>query len=356
VAVTRWLGLLPLWVSVLSAQQPAAVPTVTVAGVAFAQYSYSLLEDSSTAGNGHQNNFDVTRTFVHVLGHFSDGISTRVTVDVDGRKAASNQLSLRLAYAYVSWQPNARGPLTWKMGLMHTPWNEFEEAVWDYRMQGKSVLDRNGYGNTADFGAGVDGNWNDDRVNMQAGIYDGEGAYNAPGDAGKDVSARVSVRLAGTGLTGRVGGLRLSGYADIGTATGGAARRRLLGMLSYRSPTLTLAALVAATQDSTGPATPRQHGVVESVFGVLNLPHTKAALIGRIDSYDPDTDQASDVPNSAVNVTVNRQTRVILGASYSVSPHLRVLADADLVSVANGATNVFDRTRQLLYFHTEFKF
>ena len=339
----------------LGAQQPAA-PTVTVAGIAFAQYSYSLLPDSSMAGNGHQSNFDVTRTFVHVLGHFRDGISTRVTLDIDGRKAVSSQLSLRLAYAYVSWQPNATGPLTWKMGLMHTPWNEYEEAVWDYRMQGKSVLDRGGYGGTADFGAGVDGNWGNDRVNMQAGVYNGEGAYNAPGDAGKDVAARVSVRLADSDFPGRVGGLRLSAYLDAGTATGGGARRRYLAMLSYRSKMWTFGALVAATEDSMAPDRPHQHGAVESVFGVLNVPRSGVALIGRVDTGDPDTVNSSDIANSVINPFVNRQTRVIAGVSYALSPHLRVLADADLLSVARGATNLFDRSRQLVYFHTEFKF
>ena len=344
-----------LLASRLSAQQ-VATPTVTVSGVAFAQYGYALLPDSSLASAGHQNNFDVTRSFVHVLGHFSDGISTRVTFDVDGRKASSTQLTLRLAYAFVSWQPHAAGPLTWKIGLMHTPWNEYEEAVWDYRMQGKSVLDRDGYGNTSDFGAGVDGNWHKDQVNMQAGVYNGEGSTNAPGDQWKDVAARVSVRLSETDLPGRSGGLRLSGYVNVGHSNGGGARQRFLGMLSYKSRAVTIAALVAATQDSTTPATPSQKGLVESLFGVYNIPKSKVAVIGRFDSYDPDTDRSSLVNNTPDNLAVNRQNRVIAGVSYTMSPNLRVLADVDLLSVAHGATFLFDRTRQMLYFHTEFKF
>ena len=342
--------------TLLPAQQTAAAPAVTVSGVAFVQYSYGLIVDSSLAKPGHPNNFDVTRTFVHVLGHFSDGISTRVTFDVDARKAVSSQLSLRLAYAYVGWQPGAKGPLTWKIGLIHTPWNEFEEALWDYRMQGKSVLDRSGYTSTSDFGAGVDGNWNHDQVNMQAGVYNGEGSTNPLGDPGKDAEARVSVRLAESDLPGRVGGLRLSAFADVGQANGGSTRRRLLGMLSWRSKAVTLAALVATTQDSIGPATPRQDGIVESLFGVYNLPHSKFALLGRYDSVDPNSDSTSVAVNSAINLNVNRQTRLIAGASYTVSPHLRALADVDLLSVANGGTPAFDHARQLFFFQVEFKF
>lgn len=351
----RCLGILPLCVRMVAAQQPTA-PSVSVSGIAFVQYGYGLQVDSSLPGNGHPNNFDVTRAFVHVLGHFSDGISTRVTFDVDGRKASAGQLSLRLAYAYVSWQPNASGPLTWKMGLIHTPWNEFEESLWDYRMQGKSVLDRNGYTSTSDFGAGVDGNWNHDAVNLQAGIYNGEGSTSALGDAGKDAEARVSVRLAESDVPGRVGGLRLSGFASMGSANGGAARRRFLGMLSYRNKTLTLAALVASTQDSTGPAAPRQIGAIESMFAVYNIPRSKLAVLARLDSYDPDVNAASTAINSAANLIVNRQTRLISGLSCAISPHLRVLADTDLLWVANGATNAFDRNRQLAFFQVELKY
>jgi hypothetical protein len=339
----------------IAAQQPTT-PTVTVTGQAFLLYGYALHVDSSLSPPAHQNNFDVTRTFVNFLGHFADGVSTRVTLDVDARKAAANQLSLRLAYGYVSWQPDARGPLTWKMGLIHTPWNEYEESMWDYRMQGKSVMDRNGYQSVSDFGAGADGNWHNDQVNMQAGVYNGEGSTNGIGDGGKDFEARASVRLAATDMPGRGGGLRLNGYVQLGRATGGGARKRYLGMLSYKSKTLTLAGILASTQDSTGPATPRQHGLVESAFGVFNIPRTKLALVARFDLVDPNSDSTSAAINSAVNVNVNRQTRVIAGVSYTLSPHLRVLLDADVAGVANGGTNVFERNSGMIYFHTELKF
>jgi len=351
----RLLLLLALLGVPLAAQQPSS-PTVTVTGVAFMQYAYGLQVDSSLPSPGHANNFDVTRTFVHVLGKFGDGISTRVTFDVDGRKAIASQLSLRLAYAYVSWQPNAKGPLTWKMGLMHTPWNEFEESVWDYRMQGKSVLDRGGYTSTSDFGAGVDGNWNDDRINLQAGVYNGEGSTSVLGDQGKDVAARISVRLSPTDFGGRAGGLRLSGYADVGSATGGGTRRRYLGMLSYRSKRLTLAALAAATEDSVSPGSPHQHGSVLSAFGVYNVPRTPLALLARLDRTDPNTGVESVESLAAGNLLANAQTRVIAGASWVISPHLRVLTDVDLLSVAGGATNAFDRGRQLAMFQVEAKF
>ena len=63
--------------------QAAQAPTVTITGVGYLNYSYQLRVDSSLTPPAHGNNFDVARSYVNVLGKFADGISTRVTVDVD---------------------------------------------------------------------------------------------------------------------------------------------------------------------------------------------------------------------------------------------------------------------------------
>lgn len=329
---------------------------VTVGGVGYVQYAYSLISDSAlvatTGRAGHDNNFDVSRSYVNVLGKLAGGVQTRVTVDVDGRKAAANQLSLRLKYAFVGWTPTSSA-LTYKMGLFTTPWIDFEEAIWDYRMQGPTAFDRNGLFPSSDFGIGADGSWHSDQVNMQVGLFDGEGYSNAPGDPGKDAEGRISVRLARTDLAGRVGGLRLSGYGQIGRATGGGARQRFIGNLSYKSKAVTLVAEYLIGQDSTSAATPKQKTGVLSAYGVFNIPNSKAALIARVDTYDPNTDSTAAAKGATA---VNRQTRVIAGVSYQIAPSLRVLGDVDLNSLQNGSTNSFDKSRQMFYVQTQFTF
>jgi len=345
-----------LLASLVAAPIAAQSPQVTVTGVGYANFGYSLHVDSSLAVPGHDNNFDISRSYVNVLGKFSNGVSTRVTVDEDSRAAAANQYTIRLKFAYAAWQPNGKGPLTFRFGLTQTPWIDFEETIWDYRMQGPIAVDRNHILLPSDFGAAVDGTWKSDLVNMQAGIYNGEGYAGAPGDQGKDVEARVSVRLAKSDLPGRVGGLRLTGYAGLGNQTGGGARRRFLGMVSYKSKAVTVAGEIEAGQDSTAPATPKLKHRLISIFGVYNIPRSSAALIARYDRFDPSADSTSTATNSAANLAVNAQNRVIVGASYAVSPNLRVLLDADLNAVEHGATNPFDKSRQMVFFHTEFRF
>lgn len=338
----------------LSAQVPQA-PTITVAGVIYANYSYALKADSTLKPVAHGNNFELSRAYIRVLGKLPQGVQTQITVDVDGRKAASNQQSFRLKYAFVSWTPE-KSPLTYKIGMIHTPWNDFEESMWDYRMQGTIPMERAGYITSSDIGVGVDGMWGYDKIALQAGVYNGEGYSNAPGDQRKDVEARLSVRLMRTDLAGRLGGLRLSGYAQIGKANGGGTRQRFIGMLSYKTKLVTLAAQAGFATDSTSAAQPKQKGRVLAAFGVLKLgDSSKVSLIGRVDQVDPNTDSVSTVP--ATRLAVNKQTRIIAGVSYVLSPNLRLLADVDLNSVAGGSpTNAFDKGRQQLFLHTEVKF
>jgi len=332
---------------------------VTVAGVGYLQYAYALKGDSSlvpsTGGAGNDNNFDVGRAYVNVLGKFSNGVQTRITTDVDGRKAATNQLTIRLKYAFVGWTPTGSA-LTLKTGLFTTPWIDYEEALYGYRMQGTTLYDRNSFFPSSDFGIGADGSWSGDAVNMQVGVFDGEGYSNAPGDPGKDVEGRVSVRLAKTDLSNKVGGVRLTGYGQVGAATGGSSRNRFIGMLSYKSKALTLAAEYGMRQDSTGARTPSQKGAALGIYGIYNVPKSKVGLLVRYDSFDPNTDSTSSAMNTTANAAVNKVSRIIAGISYAISPNLRVLFDADIATLQNGGGNAFDSKNQNLYFHTEFVF
>lgn len=307
------------------AAAPAAKPEIKVGGVVYTQFQY-LLNDAADGAN----NFDVTRAYVNVTGAFAGGFATRVTSDI--YRVADGSLSLRLKYAYGAYTP-AGSPLTFKLGQIHTPWIDFEEALWDYRMQGTVALDRNGYMSSSDFGAGVDGSWSGDMVTAQAGVYNGEGYSKAPGDKGKDVMARVSVRLMPTDDMSRTGGIRLSGYGQTGSPSGGGLRQRAIGMLSYRSKLLTLAGEYAVVRDRLDappePAVPDAEtiaGRVVSAFGVVRVPRSPVSVIGRVDIVDPDTDSADD-----------SRTRFIGGVAYQVTPNLRVLADVDHLTYDGGA-------------------
>jgi hypothetical protein len=297
-------------------QAPAAAsPQLAVSGIVYTQFSYQ-------AAPLPLNSFDVKRAYLNVIGRLAGGVTTRVTADIFTN--ADSSRAYRIKYAYVAYTP-ARSALTYKLGELHTPWLDWEETLWDYRMQGGMALERGGYVTSSDFGVGVDGKWGPDRINGQVTVVNGEGYSKGTGDFRKDAMARVSVRLLDSDDSSRVGGLRVTGFASIGKPTGGGRRNRFLGMVSYRSSRLTLAGEVAATDDSvSGLNTP---GRVISAFGVYHLNGAKVAVIGRVDVTDVNTGAAND-----------QQTRIIGGASYQLSPNLRLLADLERLKFQATAT------------------
>lgn len=316
---------------------PQVQPQVTVGGVVYGQFAW-FLKDTA----GHGNNFDVTRSYINVIGKFPHGIGTRVTPDI--YRVADGSLGFRLKYAYVTWNP-AQGPITFKLGMVNAPYVEWEENLWDYRMQGTAAMERYGYMSSSDIGALVEGNWGHERVQLSTGVINGENYNRAPGDKRKDFVGRVSVRLMNTDDASRTGGLRVTAYGHYGKPTGGGKRQRYIGVLSYRSKLLTLAGVFAATRDSS-PTLEYRPGRIISVFGVLRVPNSKVQAIARVDRADPST----KVDNDA-------QTRWIGGIAYQLEPNLRVLADIDHLVYQSGTTTpALEAVRSQALFQVQFTF
>jgi hypothetical protein len=342
-----------------TAQAQTQAPTMTAGVLVYSQYGIQLRTDSVT--NRHLSAFDITRAYINVVGKFTDGVGVRVTPDI--YRVADGSLAFRLKYAYATWTPE-KSPITAKFGLIHTPWLDWEEALWDYRMQGSMAMERfrsaagAGYLSSADFGAGVDGKFGYDKVNFQIGAYNGEFYSKPEGDSYKDIEARASVRVLETDDHSRVGGLRVTGYAGIGSPTGGGRRNRYIGMVSYKSKLLTLAGeygrardrldnLPPVTGTPTPPApVPLTDSDVFSFFGVLNVPGKKVGIIGRYDLQKPD-----------VNLADNKQERLIAGVSYQLTPQVRVLGDIDnFWNQAGVYTNAVNSTRTTGFIHMQFAF
>ncbi len=334
----------------VAAQNAPAPPPVSVGGVVYAQFAAQL----DSAPPGTNSNFDVTRAYVNVIGRFADGFMTRVTGDV--YQNADGSRSYRLKYAFVNWTPQGSA-LTYRFGLLTTPWIDWEEALWDYRMQGPVAVDRNKYMSSADFGVGVDGNINSEMVDFQASAFNGNNYSGAPGDEHKAYAARVSVRLLGTDDGSRVGGLRLTGYGQLGAPTSGGERNRFIGMASFRSKLLTLVGeYVAATDSTTGftaaGAKARAKGSILSAFGVLHFPSSPLAIIGRLDIVDPNT------ANNTVATSNDKRTTLIAGVSYQLSTNLRLLVDIDNTTLQGSVTGSTTAPRKLTQamFQTQFTF
>jgi len=329
---------------VASQTAPASSPQLAVSGVMFGQYAYAL---RSLPAGGHANNFDVTRAYLTFTGKFADGVGSRVTADI--YRNADGSLAYRLKYGFASWNPKGSA-LTYKLGMIQTPFVEFNEQLWDYRVQGSDPTDRAGYLSSSDFGLGVDGSWGGDKVTLNAGVYNGEFYSKAPGDQHKDVAARVSVRLLASDETSRLGGLRLTGFTLVGQPNGGGTRERYLGQMSYRSKKFWLAAELMGTRDRTDTGTavlPTVSGRLISAYGVVKVgPKSKIGLLGRFDAHDRNTATANDA-----------LSRIIAGVSYQVNANLRGVANVDHTWYQGGSpTPALDAARSQLLMQVQINF
>jgi hypothetical protein len=314
--------------------RPAAqdAPPVRVGGVVHSQYEHLLSDDAD-----HAHRFDVTRAYVTLLGSFPAGIGTRVTADI--RREEDGSLGYRLKYAYLQWRPEG-SPVGVRFGQLNTPWIDWEEGLWGYRMQGRVMLDREGYLTSSDIGASVDAGWRDELLNGSLAVVNGEGYASRPDGRSLDVAARASLRLLATGDASARGGLRLSGYGHLGRDADGLARDRWIGMLSYRSRLATVAGEYAWLRSA------GLRGRALGTFGTLAIPGTGLGLMARLDRVDPDRAGDDDA-----------LTRVIGGVSYALSPSVRLLADVETTRYDGGApTPELHRARDRLLFQTEVVF
>jgi hypothetical protein len=316
----------------------AAAQDVSVGGLVYAQYAYQLKDTTN-----HANSFDITRAYINVVGKFKGGLLTRVTPDV--YRAADGSAALRLKYAYVQYTPGG-GNVSIKFGQTQTPWLDWAEGVWGYRMQGTMAPERNGYVTSSDLGLAVDGDWGKGLVDAQAGVYNGEGYHGGVGDQRKDVMGRISVRVLPSDVAGSRGGLRLTAYGSYGKPTGGGRRTRLIGMASYKTTLVTLAVegLIAQDTSTTAPS-PEVTGRVLSGWGVFNIPNSRAAIVARVDVADPNKDVAND-----------GNTRYIAGLSYRLHQHLLLLADLDYLHYQGTPTPAQEANRAQGLFQMEFTF
>lgn len=288
-------------------------------------------------GADGNNRFDLSRAYLTLSGRLSERVTGRITTDAI--REDGEELEVRLKYAFATYQPGIPG-VAIRFGLTQTPFVEYEEALWEHRMQGSVPADRLRFLSSADLGLAADGVWGEgERLQVTAGVYNGEGWNQANTDAGKDLMVRATVRLAGSDDPGPLGGLRLTGYGQVGSPTGGGTRQRGLGMLAWRGRQVTVATQVLMTRDRTdgdgGEAGDPVEGVLAAGFVVIKIPRSTAVLIGRVERFDPDR-----------AVDGNWQTRWTGGIGVRLAPELRLLGSLEHLRYEGGApTPALDAAR-----------
>jgi len=179
-------------------------------GFKFGTTIYGEWNSKTTDNAVSTNQFSVNRAYLTLTKDVNDWLGMNVTADLfNSVDPADNRngLELRLKYAYAN--VNLFGTTT-QLGMIPTPSDAYDSAIWPYRVQGQNLWDGQGIQATSDLGISIQGpvgGYMDDSYLKFAakpfagkwggyfvGIYNGPGFANTEANGNKIVSGLVYVR------------------------------------------------------------------------------------------------------------------------------------------------------------------
>jgi hypothetical protein len=290
---------------------PAAdAPSVRVGGTIFLDYT-TALDPKVTDADGNrvsQSAFNVGRAYLNVTGQLNHVFAFRITPDIVREtgtgSSSTGSLDVRLKYGYLQvnlddWM--ARGTYA-RVGMIHTPWVDFEDGIYRYRFQGTTFADREGFEPSADFGASFRTALPGDYGEVVAGVYNGEGYTRTDPNNQKALRVRGTVRPLPASATLR--GLRVSGYVTRDHYVQDAPRHRAIVGVTYEHSWTNAAVVFLKASDRTSVRAPEVDSDGMSIWATPKLTRGFEGLL-RYDRL-----------NASGTVSDTRKERVIAGVAY----------------------------------------
>ena len=159
-------------------------------GFKFGTTIYGEWNNTATDNVGSSNQFRLNRAYLTLTKDVNDWLGMNVTADLFNSvdPADKNGLELRLKYAYAN--VNLFGTTT-QVGMVPTPSDAYDSAIWPYRVQDNNFWDGQGIQSTSDLGVSIQGPiggyMDADYLKFAAKPYAGKwggyhvGIFNGPG-------------------------------------------------------------------------------------------------------------------------------------------------------------------------------
>jgi hypothetical protein len=304
---------------------PDDTPSIRVGTTIYADYTYTV-SPTSTDVDGNEinpNSFNITRSYINVIGNVSHIVGFRVTPDIVRETGTGTSLNgslvFRLKYAFAQFNLDdwmSRG--SWaRFGIQQTPWVEFEENIYRYRFQGTVFAEREGYLSSSDAGASFHYNLPSNYGDIHVGAYNGENYYQAEINNQKSIQVRASIRPFATGRL-ELRGLRGHFYYDGDAYVSNAERKRLVAGATFEHQYVNAGFDYLNTNDQLRAAAADVEGQGYSIWVTPRSTIGWEALL-RFDHMKPNTGFDTQVRH-----------RTILGAAYWF-PHQGNVSSALLV-------------------------
>jgi hypothetical protein len=228
---------------------PDDTPSVRVGVTLYTDYTYQQ-SPQATDSDGNTVNpgaFNVSRSYINVIGNVNHLVGFRITPDVvrqsglvslgSGSSVSNDSLVFRIKYAFGQFNLDdwtTKG--SWvRVGIQQTPLLDYEEGIYRYRFQGTTFTEREGFYNSADAGVSFHYNFPSNYGDVHVGVYNGEGYAKPEVNDQKAVDIRGSLRPFARSAP-LLRGLRLTGYYVGDNYVQNAERTRAVGQATYESP------------------------------------------------------------------------------------------------------------------------
>ncbi len=328
--------------------QSPSLPEVRIGSTIFLSY-----QDGRTAGADYSR-FLIKRGYLDLSAKLTPSLAARITPDVT--QDTSGETRLRLKYGYAVASAPRLGWITApyvEVGMVHTPWIDFEEKVNRYRMQDTLFLERVGIMSSADLGVmavgllggtmpeeyqrSVSGGYPGRFGSFALGVYNGGGYTASEQNTNKAIEGRISIRP----LPELAPGLQVSCFGVSGkgnTAVMPEWTTRMAAVTFESRQVNVVAIYLTGSGNSKGDAVDsagralQQDGWSGFIEGKLS---TRWSLIARHEGFTPDTRRPS--------ITTRR---TIVGVAYHLGRGNDVLLDYDEIRY-DGTTKPKDSRTQL---------
>ena len=295
----------------------------TIGGVVYTDLTSISTTQDQTSGNVDKDpngyGLDVKRAYFVVNHTFDDVWSANLTTDfnfasykdtctVTGGAVGETcsvttttpetQLFVKKVYVQGKFDPMA----VLKVGASDMPWIPFAEGVYGYRFVENTLIDRSGFGNSADWGVNLSGG--NSMVNYSVSMVNGGGYKNPSRSKGMDEEGRVaftpldgSLIIALGAYTGKRG-LDTEAKPAVNTVS----RSDLLVAWKNSGLTVGLEWFAADKWNDVQNAGTTTKSDGTSVFASYDIPSTPYSVFGRFDTVKPTKDTDSSQKDQYYNV------------------------------------------------------
>ncbi|HQU14842.1 MAG: hypothetical protein B7Z66_03575 [Chromatiales bacterium 21-64-14] len=286
--------------------------TTTISGKMYGDLTYKNLTGNGSEIPDSGFGTDVKRFYFGVGHQFNDIWSVNLTTDFNYSSSDKNtQVFIKKAYIQAKFSPLA----TVRLGSADMPWIPYDEGLYGFRYVENTLIDRLGFGNSADWGAHLLGK--EGMFNYAFSGVNGGGYHNPPRSKNVDFAGRVGVNpLPGMSLA--VGGYVGKLAQNTAGATTFHTAKRLDLIAAYVQPTYRLGVEYFKAYDWNTVANPmsdRAYGL--SAWGSVS-PMRHITLFARFDYAKPSQDLQPGLKDYYFNVGVQDEVykNVLLALAF----------------------------------------